>query len=148
MAESDRKRKQKFTDRELKVLTNEVQRHTSKLQSKNLTATERSRIWESISHCVSAVGVCKRSPPECKRRWHDRRTKEKISYNHNQASATGGGPPQEQPLTNLEEIVQQTLQPEQIVGLEGIDTGKCVLQEYQGMYIKNAHFCMQHVSYV
>ncbi len=77
-----------------------------------------------------------------------RRTKEKILFNQNQASASGREPPQEQPLTDFEEIVQQTLQPEQVVGLEGIDTGACISQEYQGIYILkmpvSIYSCAQH----
>ncbi len=150
MAESDRKRKVKFTDRELQVLIEEMQRYLYRLNSRNLREAEKSRIWECLYQSVSALGVCKSSPPECKRRWHDlkRRTKEKISFNQNQASASGREPPQEQPLTDFEEIVQQTLQLEQVVGLEGIDTGACISQEYQGIYIKkmpvSIYSCAQH----
>ncbi len=70
--ESDRKRKQKFTDRELKVLNEELQRYASKIHSRYLTATERTIYGDLYLYiCVSVVGLCKRSPPECKRRRHD-----------------------------------------------------------------------------
>ncbi|KAJ8356452.1 hypothetical protein SKAU_G00192460 [Synaphobranchus kaupii] len=70
---------------------------------------------------------------DCKRRWVDlkRRTKEKVAFNSRQAAATGGGPPIEDPLTEIEEEVQQTLQKEQVHGLDGIDTAEPMPQDIE-----------------
>ncbi|KAJ8353539.1 hypothetical protein SKAU_G00211060 [Synaphobranchus kaupii] len=130
---AERKRKLKFSETELHVLTNEVQRHAAKLQSRNLTPSERNHIWESVAERVSAVGQCKHMADDCKRRWVDlkRRTKEKVAFNSRQAAATGGGPPIEDPLTEIEEEVQQTLQKEQVHGLDGIDTAEPMPQDIE-----------------
>ncbi|KAJ8344216.1 hypothetical protein SKAU_G00315450 [Synaphobranchus kaupii] len=130
---AERKRKLKFSETELHVLTNEVQRHAAKLQSRNLTPSERNHIWESVAERVSAVGQCKRMADDCKRRWVDlkRRTKEKVAFNRRQAAAMGGGPPIEDPLTEIEEEAQQTLQKEQVHGLDGIDTAEPMPQDIE-----------------
>lgn len=134
---ADRKRKLRFSDRELEVLTEEVQKHASQINGKNVTVTAKNHIWDLISQSVSAVGISKRVSMDCKRRWNDlkRRTKEKISFNASQAKQTGGGPSQQQPLNCYEETVEQTLVSEQVTGLEeGIDTGEC-LQDCEGIFL-------------
>ena len=59
----------------------------------------------------------------CGGRWREwkkdikRRTKEKVALNQAQTRMTGSGPPQSEPLTNLEDVVQQTLVSEQVEGV-------------------------------
>ena len=63
-----------------------------------------------------------------------RRTKEKVAFNRAQTRMTGSGHPQSEPLTILEDVVQQTLVSEQVEGVEGgIDTTEPSVHDMYGL---------------
>ncbi|MGH0130191.1 UNVERIFIED_CONTAM: hypothetical protein FKN15_053989 [Acipenser sinensis] len=103
-----RKRKEKFSEEELRVLTTEVTQHEMELFGKasaNVSYATKEAIWSSIVEKVNAVGVTRRTVNQVIKRWQDlrRRTKEKLARQHRHAAGTGGGLPSTSQLTTGED---------------------------------------------
>lgn len=66
---AERKRKIKFSDNELQVITDD--RGSSKVQEQHRTVSERNRIWDGSFQSVGAVRVFKCTSTDSERRRHD-----------------------------------------------------------------------------
>ena len=125
MLMGDRKRKRKFRERELELLVHEVTANINTLQGRNTLPSHKNAIWQTITCNINALSSTRWEVEEVKKkRCQDikRRTKEKVAVNRVQTRMIGSGPPQSEPLTVLESVVQQTLISEQVEGVEaGID---------------------------
>ncbi|XP_069061954.1 myb-related transcription factor, partner of profilin-like [Pleurodeles waltl] len=122
-----RRRKLKFSDKELEVLTEECCLHHSKLFGKAALSapdTEKKMIWQQIQERINAIGVSHRTLDEIKKRWYDQRstTKERVAEWLREMRGTGGGPSTVPPPTAMEAMVEQTLEPEAIIGRGEVDT--------------------------
>ncbi|XP_078521787.1 uncharacterized protein LOC144791029 [Lissotriton helveticus] len=126
-----RKRKVKFSDKELEILIEEVtDRHEQlfgKLSHKVPDAVKRN-MWLNIQSKVNAVGVAHREICNLQKRWYDLRSraKEKIAERIKSANRTGGGPPKDTPTTPLDDLVEGTLLTEAVVGVINIDTSDLI----------------------
>jgi len=75
MVDADQKkrdRKKNFTEAEINVIQDEVEKHFSLLNDKFSTAKANQKkleVWSKISRMVSALGVAQRTPKECKDKW-------------------------------------------------------------------------------
>ncbi|XP_078504029.1 uncharacterized protein LOC144762665 [Lissotriton helveticus] len=124
---SERKRKIKFSNTELELLVEEVVKvHTQLFGKLSLTMAEsaKRKLWLHIVERVNAVGVTSRSMEDLKKRFYDLRsqTKRKLAELHKQAGVTGGGRNPAPPLTELEELVASTIEPDSVVGLGAVDS--------------------------
>ncbi|XP_069059335.1 myb-related transcription factor, partner of profilin-like [Pleurodeles waltl] len=123
----DRKRKLKFSEQELEVLTEEVVRNHDKLFGKNslqVPESEKRKLWLEIQTKICTVGVAQRSVEEIRKRWYELRSraKERVASRLQEARSTGGGPPTQTPSTPMEDMVESTLLPEAVSGVTDIDT--------------------------
>ena len=77
MADTDQKkrdRKRNFTEPEINVIQDEVEKFFSLLNDKFSTANANQKkleVWSNISRMVSALGVAQRTPKECKDKWRN-----------------------------------------------------------------------------
>jgi hypothetical protein len=75
MADTDQKkrdRKRNFTEPEINVIQDEVEKIFSLLNDKFSTAKANQKkleVWSNISRMVSALRVAQRTPKECKDKW-------------------------------------------------------------------------------
>ncbi|XP_069090716.1 myb-related transcription factor, partner of profilin-like [Pleurodeles waltl] len=129
MADTPRKRKLKFAEKELEVLTDECCQHHDELFGKaalNVPDSAKKRIWQEIQEKVNSLGVSHRSVDELKKRWYDlrSRTEERVAERLREMRGTGGGPSTIPPPTPLEERVEETLEPESVTGFGELDTSE------------------------
>lgn len=122
-----RKRKLKFSDKELEVLIEECVAHHNELFGKSslqVPENEKRRIWKDIQAKISAVGVTQRTFEEIRKRWYDlrSRTKEKVASRLAEPRGTDGEKSTQPPSTPLEDMIEATFQPESIVWVSDIDT--------------------------
>ncbi|KAJ1129340.1 hypothetical protein NDU88_007711 [Pleurodeles waltl] len=127
MEDSGRKRKLKFSEKELEVLTDECCQHHDQLFGRaalSVPETDKRRIWNDIQEKVNTIGLSHRSIEELKKRWYDlrSRTKERVAERLREMRGTGGGPSTVPPPTPMEEHVEQTLEPEAVAGMGELDT--------------------------
>ena len=117
-------------------MVHEVSANINILQGRNTLPSQKHAIWQTITCHINGLSSTRREVEEVKKRWQDikRRTKEKVAFNRAQTRMTGSGPPQSEPLTVLESVVQQTLISEQVEGVEGdIDTEEPCVQGMSGL---------------
>ncbi|XP_078531112.1 uncharacterized protein LOC144817989 [Lissotriton helveticus] len=131
-----RKRKIKFSEQELEHLIEGVSRDHDRLfrkDSRRVPEADKRRIWLRIRAKVNSVEVAQRSIDDLKKRWYDLRgrAKERIAERLGERVATGGGEPTVPPNTPLEDLVEDTLQPEACVGVTRLDSSRPT-QESQG----------------
>ncbi|KAJ1082107.1 hypothetical protein NDU88_002277 [Pleurodeles waltl] len=122
-----RKRKLKFSEKELEVLTEECCQHHDQLFGKaslSVPDTEKRRIWQEIQKRINAIGVSHRSIEEIKKLWYDlrSRTNKRVAERLREMRGTGGGPSTIPSPTAMEELVEQTLEPEAVSGMGALDT--------------------------
>ncbi|XP_069077367.1 myb-related transcription factor, partner of profilin-like [Pleurodeles waltl] len=122
-----RKRKLKFSEKELEVLTEECSQHHDKLFGKaalSVPDTEKKKIWLQIQDRINAIGVSHCTLDEIKKRWYDlrSRTKERVAQRLREMRGTGGGPSTVPPPTAMEEMVEHTLEPEAVSGMGELDS--------------------------
>ncbi|KAM4697816.1 uncharacterized protein WCC33_013420 [Rhinophrynus dorsalis] len=130
IASIPRLRKMRFSDEELNVLVQEVHDNVRQLfgdLSMKTPSAVKNQIWEDILTKVNAVGVTTRTVHELKKRWHDlrRRTKMKLSVFERSAHQIMGGPLSFQPYPN-QRLVQETIHPQQILGISDLDTSNTI----------------------
>lgn len=100
MADTDQKkrdRKRNFTEPEINVIQDEVEKKFSLLNDKFSTAKANQKkleVWSNISRMVSALGVAQRTPKECKDKWGNTKKEAKKVYSlaRKEQRQTGGGP--------------------------------------------------------
>ena len=80
---------------ELELLVHEVTANLNTVQGRNTLPSEKNAIWQTITNIIS-------------------------TFNQAQTRMTGSGHPQSEPLTILEDVVQQTLVSEQVVVVEWV----------------------------
>ncbi|XP_078497258.1 t-SNARE domain-containing protein 1-like [Lissotriton helveticus] len=121
------RRKIKFSPAELQVLVEEVVKHHTQIfgkQSLHVAESVKRNTWLDIQSKVNAIGVINRDIDDLKKRWYDLRiiTKKKLAAQRKEAGATGGGKNRAPRLTDLEELVESTLEPESIHGIGDADS--------------------------
>ncbi|XP_078517546.1 t-SNARE domain-containing protein 1-like [Lissotriton helveticus] len=119
---AERRRKIKFSPAELQVLVEEVVKHHTKVfgkQSLHVAVSVKRSTWLDIQSKVNAIGVLNRDIDDLKKRWYDLRiiTKKKLAALRKEAGVTGWGKNRAPRLTDLEELVESTLEPESIHGI-------------------------------
>ncbi|KAJ1100789.1 hypothetical protein NDU88_005864 [Pleurodeles waltl] len=129
MEGTPRKRKLKFSERELEVLTDECCQHYDKLFGKaalNVPEATKRQLWQDIQDKINSLGVSHRSIDDIKKRWYDlrSRTKERVAERLREMRGTGGGPSSVPPPTPLEERVEETLEQEAVSGFGDLDTSE------------------------
>ena len=88
MADTDQKkrdRKRNFTEPEINVIQDEVEKNFSLLNDKFSTSKANQKkleVWTNISRMVSALGVAQRTPKECKDKWGNtkKRSQESLLF--------------------------------------------------------------------
>lgn len=125
--EADRKRKRKFTERELQILIEEVHKEHDKLFGKSsmqVPEGHKRKIWLRIQELINAIGVTSRSIDDLKKRWYDLRkvAKERVSERRKHAAKSGAGVSTVPAPTALDLLVESTLQPETISGIGNVDS--------------------------
>ncbi|XP_078503560.1 uncharacterized protein LOC144762291 [Lissotriton helveticus] len=122
-----RKRKQKFFEREVETLVEEMACNHELLfgkQAKYVPEVRKRKLWLEIQEKVNAVGVIPRSIDEIKKRWYDMRlrAKEKLAERLKEANKTGGGTANIDQPTPHEELIESTIQHESVSGVSAIDS--------------------------
>ncbi|CAC5402674.1 unnamed protein product [Mytilus coruscus] len=102
-AKKPRERKPNFSEAEISVLQDEVEKNYAIINDKFSTAVsnkKKSAIWNKISMMVSALGVAHRSAKECRDKWSNtkKEAKKVFSVTKKDHARTGGGP-QAKPLS-------------------------------------------------
>ncbi|XP_069089314.1 t-SNARE domain-containing protein 1-like [Pleurodeles waltl] len=120
-----KKRKLKFSDKELEVLTEKYCLHHEVLFGKaamSVPDTHKNKFWLDIQ--TNAIGVSHRTIEEVRKQWYDlrSRTKERVAEQLKEAHGTGGGPSTVPPPTAIESMVETTLEPEAVVGIGGLSS--------------------------
>ncbi|KAJ1204850.1 hypothetical protein NDU88_000288 [Pleurodeles waltl] len=129
MEGTPRRRKLKFSERELEVLTEECCQHHDELFGRAaLTVPEatKKKLWQDIQEKINSLGVSHRTIEDIKKRWYDlrSRTKERVAERLREMRGTGGGPSSVPPPTPLEERVEETLEKEAVCGFGDLDTSE------------------------
>ncbi|XP_078502870.1 t-SNARE domain-containing protein 1-like [Lissotriton helveticus] len=124
---ADRKRKLKFSTGELQVLVEEVVKHHTQLfgkQSLQVAEAVKRKTRLGIQAKVNAKGVTTREVDDLKKRWNELRiiTKKKLAAQKKEASVTGEGRSRAPALTDLEQLVESTLEPESVFGTRDADS--------------------------
>ncbi|XP_078497607.1 myb-related transcription factor, partner of profilin-like [Lissotriton helveticus] len=124
---ANRKRKLKFSKKEIVILIEEVVMRHDKVfgkQSLQVPESEKHKIWLGIQSRVNAEGVTHRTIEDLCKRWYDLRSraKEGVATRLVEAKKTGGGPQTQTGNTPLEDLVESTLQPDAVVGVTELDT--------------------------
>ncbi|XP_071147415.1 myb/SANT-like DNA-binding domain-containing protein 4 [Mytilus edulis] len=125
-----RKRSQNFTESELQVLLDAVEKNKSVIFSKLsnvITNSAKKKIWEKICSTINATNHTdyKRTVEEIRKKWttYMSSTKKAASSNRREARKTGGGLPPEE-FTPLQDKVVGIIGETPIEGIEGgTDTG-------------------------
>ncbi|KAJ1115298.1 hypothetical protein NDU88_003524 [Pleurodeles waltl] len=86
--------------------------------------TQKKIIWQQIQEKINAIGVSHRTLEEIRKRWYDIRsgTKEKVAERLREVRGTGGGPSTVPPPIAMEAMVEQTLEPEAVIGMGEVDS--------------------------
>jgi hypothetical protein len=124
-----RKRNPNFSESEIQILVDEVEKSRQVLFSKfsnTSTNSSKKRAWLAICEKINSVHNFgyKRTPEEIKKKWSSYMSdaKRKASYRRREAEKTGGGPPPPE-LSAMEEKVVGIMGSTSIAGIEGgIDT--------------------------
>ncbi|KAJ1120930.1 hypothetical protein NDU88_009077, partial [Pleurodeles waltl] len=129
MEGTPRKRKLKFSERELEVLTEECCQHYDDLFGRaalNVPEATKKQLWQDIQDKINSLGVSHRTIDDIKKRWYDlrSRTKERVAERLREMRGTGAGPSSVPPPTPLEEMVEETLEQEAVSGFGDLDTSE------------------------
>ncbi|KAJ1088622.1 hypothetical protein NDU88_001778 [Pleurodeles waltl] len=86
--------------------------------------TQKKRLWQQIQEKINAIGVSHHTLEEIRKRWYDlrARTKERVAERLREMRGIGGGPSTVPPPTALESMVEQTLEPEAVLGMGELDS--------------------------
>lgn len=92
-----RERKPNFSEAEINLLQDEVEKNYAVINDKfgsALTNKRKTAVWGRISMMVSSLGVAHRSAKECKDKWGNTKKEAKkiFSVNKRDQGKTGGGP--------------------------------------------------------
>ncbi|XP_069059615.1 myb-related transcription factor, partner of profilin-like [Pleurodeles waltl] len=122
-----RKKKLKFSDKELEVLTEECRLHHEVMFGKaaiSVPDTQKKKIWLDIQSKINAIGVIHRTIEDVRKRWYDLspRTKESVAEWLREVHGTGGGPSTVPPPTATESMVDTTLEPEVVIGIGDLNS--------------------------
>ena len=126
--QAERKRKPKFTGKEVKVMVRKIQENSVTLFSRfsdTITLKKKKIAWMDVHRTVNATSMVSRSVEEIKKKWDDikRITKKRAIDVKNDVNKTGGGERLVEPLTETEEMVVSLIGEERIFGITtGIDT--------------------------
>ncbi|VDI37419.1 Hypothetical predicted protein [Mytilus galloprovincialis] len=113
-AKTQRDRKPNFTQEEVNVIQDQVQKKI----------TKKIAVWSRISILVSALGVANRSPKDCKDKWaNTKKVAKKVFNNRNKEQrATGGGPQPKKLSLAIERTIDLCKDSASFKGLEGVES--------------------------
>ncbi|CAG2254398.1 unnamed protein product [Mytilus edulis] len=90
-AKTQRDRKPNFTQEEVNVIQDQVQKNYKVINEKfgdGITNSRKIAVWSRISILVSALGVANRSPKDCKDKWaNTKKVAKKVFNNHDNSAA-------------------------------------------------------------
>ncbi|XP_071152203.1 uncharacterized protein [Mytilus edulis] len=132
-AKTQRDRKPNFTQEEVNVIQDQVQKNYKVINEKfgdGITNSRKIAVWSRISILVSALGVANRSPKDCKDKWaNTKKVAKKVFNNRNKEQrATGGGPQPKKLSLAIERTIDLCKDSASFKGLEGVES---VLGMYQ-----------------
>lgn len=125
---SERKRKPKFTEKEVDVMVRKIQENSVTLFSRfsdSITLKKKNIAWNDVHRTVNATSMVSRSVEEIEKKWDDlkRIIKKRAIDVKKDLNKTGGGERLVEPLTETEEMVVSLIGEEKIFGITtGIDT--------------------------
>ncbi|XP_076086463.1 uncharacterized protein LOC143057109 [Mytilus galloprovincialis] len=125
--ENDRKRKPRFSQKEVDVLIEKVRCQSDTLFSRfsdTLTNKKKKSAWMEVQNSVNATSMVYRNVDEIKKKWDDvkRNTKKRAASVRRDRNLTGGGESCVEPLSSVEEAVVSLIGEEKIYGIsEGLD---------------------------
>ncbi|XP_071174995.1 uncharacterized protein [Mytilus edulis] len=126
-AKTQRDRKPNFTQEEVNVIQDQVQKNYKVINEKfgdGITNSRKIAVWSRISILVSALGVAKRSPKDCKDKWaNTKKVAKKVFNNRNKEQrATGGGPQPKKLSLAIERTIDLCKDSASFKGLEGVES--------------------------
>ncbi|XP_074641199.1 uncharacterized protein LOC141898945 [Tubulanus polymorphus] len=109
-----KKRSPNFTKDEMAVLTDVVMKNGDVLFSKlnnDVTNKLKAKKWGEVASAVNSLGHCVRKPDELKFKWKNMSAKAKCmnSERRKLAHKTGGGPPPENLIKNVDETMEKII---------------------------------------
>ncbi|XP_076070391.1 uncharacterized protein LOC143042042 [Mytilus galloprovincialis] len=126
-AKTQRDRKPNFTQEEVNVIQDQVQKNYKVINEKfgdGITNSRKIAVWSRISILVSALGVANRSPKDCKDKWaNTKKVAKKVFNNRNKEQrATGGGPQPKKLSLAIERTIDLCKDSASFKGLEGVES--------------------------
>jgi hypothetical protein len=129
MTDGKKTRARNFTADEIDILVDEVTKHTVVLfakQSDTVTNSLKTKRWAKIASLLNAVnGKGDRTGNNVRKKWYDlsNETKRKEVNKRKDQKKTGGGKPDSDPITPLEEKIISVISKTLIEGIkDGVDT--------------------------
>ncbi|XP_052064421.1 uncharacterized protein LOC127704421 [Mytilus californianus] len=126
-AKKQRDRKPNFTQEEVNVIQDQVQKNYKVLNEKfgdGVTNSRKTAVWSRISILVSALGVANRSTKDCKDKWANtkKEAKKVFSQLNKEQRATGGGPQPKRLSLAIERTIDLCKDSASFKGLEGVES--------------------------
>ncbi|XP_062580411.1 myb-related transcription factor, partner of profilin-like [Saccostrea cucullata] len=124
----DRKKKPRFSEKELEILVQGVKERSDVINSKfsdMINNAKKKQAWVEILESVNAVSFSKRTVEEIKKKWDDvkRGTKKRASAVQKERCKTGSGKLEIIPLSPMEEDIVSVMGEERIFGFSSyVDT--------------------------
>ncbi|XP_062620352.1 nuclear apoptosis-inducing factor 1-like [Saccostrea cucullata] len=124
----DRKKKPRFSEKEIEILVQGVKERSDVINSKfsdMISNTKKKQAWVEILESVNAVSFSKRTVDEIKKKWDDvkRGTKKRASAVQKERCKTGSGKLEIIPLSPMEEDIVSVMGEERIFGFSSyVDT--------------------------
>ncbi|XP_063416487.1 uncharacterized protein LOC134698128 [Mytilus trossulus] len=126
-AKTQRDRKPNFSQEEVNVIQDQVQKNYKVIHEKfgdGITNSRKTAVWSRISILVSALGVANRSPKDCKDKWANTKKEAKKVFNNRnkEQRATGGGPQPKKLSLAIERTIDLCKDSASFKGLEGVES--------------------------
>uniref|UniRef100_A0A8W8JL80 Myb/SANT-like DNA-binding domain-containing protein n=1 Tax=Magallana gigas TaxID=29159 RepID=A0A8W8JL80_MAGGI len=124
----DRKKKPRFSEKEIELLFQGVKERSDIINSKFsdvINNSKKKQAWFEVMEAVNAVSFSTRTVDELKKKWDDvkRGTKKRASAVHKERCKTGSGKLDILPLSSMEEDIVSVMGEERIFGFSSyVDT--------------------------
>jgi len=128
MDSAERKRKPRFSEKEVDILIEKVNDNAEQLFARfsdQVTNKKKKIAWVEVQNSVNASSFVPRTLDEIKKKWDDvkRITKKRATDVRKDMKKTGGGESSHDPLTQTEELVISLIGEEKVYGMtDGIDS--------------------------
>ena len=128
MDSAERKRKPRFSEKEVDILIEKVNDNAEQLFARfsdQVTNKKKKMAWVEVQNSVNASSFVPRTLDEIKKKWDDvkRITKKRANDVRKDMKKTGGGESSRDPLTQTEELVISLIGEEKVYDMtDGIDS--------------------------